>query len=216
MSHHAPHNAPSGGCPYAAAARASCAAPAPYGVFAEFDVVGDVCAAARQAREAGFTKLDIHSPFPIHGTDEALGIKPTILPWMCLCMGLVGMTTGILLTTYCMADWIPLPSFMAENFKGYQFLISGKPMLSIPAYVPPIFELTIMFSAYTAVFGMFLLNRLPTLSHPLFSSERFRRATQDRLFLAIEAMESPEYLVQVKQVRAAIVKYRLAGGSDEK
>lgn len=189
----APH-APSC-CPHAAAAGN---APVTYGLIAEFDVVGDVCAAAKAARAAGYTKLDVHSPFPIHGTDEALGIKPTILPWMCLCMGLVGMSVGIFLTTYCMADWIPHPAWLAENFKGYQFLISGKPMLSIPAYVPPIFELTIMFSAYTAVFGMFLLNRLPMLSHPLFTSERFRRATQDRFFLAVEAEDAKFDLPQTR------------------
>lgn len=176
-----------GCCPHAANA---CAAPSAYGMIAEFDNVGDVRHAAVEARKAGYAKLDVHSSFPIHGIDEVLGIKPTILPWMCLCMGLVGMTVGILLTTYCMADWIPHPSGMVENFKGYRFIISGKPMLAIPAYIPPIFELTIMFSAYTAVFGMFLLNRLPTLSHPLFSSERFRRATQDRFFLAIEAQDA--------------------------
>jgi len=184
MSSHASQPASGGCCPHAAKA---CAAPSVYGMIAEFDVVGDVRHAAEQARKAGYTKMDVHSSFPIHGIDEALGIKPTILPWIVLCMGLVGMTTGILLTTYCMADWIPHPSWLVENFKGYRFIISGKPMLSIPAYIPPIFELTIMFSAYTAVFGMFLLNRLPTLSHPLFSSARFRRATQDRFFLAIEA-----------------------------
>ncbi len=179
----APHTA--SGCPHGAAS--TCTAPVIYGLIAEFDVVGDVCVAAKTARAAGYTKMDIHSPFPIHGADEALGIKPTILPWIVLCMGLTGMTVGILLTTYCMADWIPHPSWLVENFKGYRFLISGKPLLSIPAYIPPIFELTIMFSAYTAVFGMFVLNRLPMLSHPLFTSERFRRATQDRFFLAVEA-----------------------------
>ncbi len=196
---HSPHGSPSaGGCPFAAGACASNTAKV-YGQIAEFDNVDDILSAANKARKAGYTKIDAHTPFPVHGIDGALGIKPTILPWICLCMGLVGMTTGILLTTYCMADWIPHPSWLVENFKGYRFLISGKPMLSIPAYIPPIFELTIMFSAYTAVFGMFLLNRLPTLSHPLFSSARFRRATQDRFFLAIEAEDAQ---FEAKQTQA--------------
>lgn len=169
--------------------------PVPYGLIAEFDNVDDVLAAATAAREAGYTKMDVHSPFPIHGVDDALGIKPTVLPWIVLCMGLTGMTVGILLTTYTMADWIPLPKWAPEGLEGYRFIISGKPMLAIPAYIPPIFELTIMFSAYTSVFAMFLLNRLPLLSHPLFTSKRFRRATQDRMFLAIEA-EDPKYTAE--------------------
>lgn len=183
-------------CPHSA--KTCSLEPKIYGLIAEFDVVGDVRHAAQEARKAGYEKIDVHSSFPIHGIDDVLGIKPTILPWMCLCMGLIGMTTGIFLTTYCMADWIPHLPHMPVNFEGYTFIISGKPMLSIPAYVPPIFELTIMFSAYTAVFGMFLLNRLPTLSHPLFSSERFRRATQDRLFLAVEAEDARFDLARTK------------------
>ncbi len=46
-----------------------------------------------------------------------------------------------------------------------------------------------MFAAYTAVFAMFLLNKLPLLYHPLFNSKNFRRATQDRFFLAIESQD---------------------------
>ena len=160
-----------------------------YGVIAEFDNTPDVIHATQAAYDAGYRKMDVHSPFPIHGIDEALGVKPTILPWIVLFMGLCGMATGILLTTYTMADWIPQPDFVPTNFSGYEFLISGKPFNSFAAYIPPIFELTIMFSAYTAVFAMFLLNKLPLLYHPLFNSKNFRRATQDRFFLAIEARD---------------------------
>lgn len=160
-----------------------------YGIIGEFDNVSDVLAATQAAYDAGYRKMDVHSPFPIHGIDDALGVKPTILPWIVLCMGLLGLSTGILLTTYTMADWIPIPDIMPEAFEGYKFLISGKPFDSFAAFVPVMFELTIMFSAYTAVFAMFLLNKLPLLYHPLFNSKNFRRATQDRFFLAIESTD---------------------------
>jgi hypothetical protein len=160
-----------------------------YGIIAEFDNTADVMHATQAAYDAGYRKMDVHSPFPIHGIDDALGIRPTVLPWLVLGMGLLGMTTGILLTTYTMADWIPLPDFIPTNFAGYEYLISGKPFNSFAAFIPPIFELTIMFAAYTAVFAMFLFNKLPLLYHPLFNSQRFRRATQDRFFLAIEARD---------------------------
>ena len=161
-----------------------------FGLIGEFDNVDDVIGAANAVREAGYKKIDAHSPFPVHGIDDALGIKPTILPWIVLAMGLTGMATGLILTTYTMADWLPLPGFVPENFEGYTFLISGKPFNSLAGFIPVIFELTIMFSAYTAVFAMFLLNKLPMMSNPLLRSKRFRRATDDRFFIAIDARDA--------------------------
>ncbi|XAM01342.1 DUF3341 domain-containing protein [Phycisphaeraceae bacterium D3-23] len=160
-----------------------------FGLIGEFDNVADIIGAANTAREAGYKKMDVHSPFPIHGIDDAIGIKQTVLPWIVLFMGLSGMTTGLILTTYTMADWLPQPGIAPENFEGYRYLISGKPLVSLAAFIPVIFELTIMFSAYTAVFAMFLLNKLPLMSNPLLKSERFRRATDDRFFLAIDARD---------------------------
>jgi hypothetical protein len=183
-----------------------------YGVIAEFDTTTDVVAATQAAYDAGYRKMDVHSPFPIHGIDDALGVRPTILPWIILFMGLGGMATGIVLTTYTMADWLPIPGFVPTNFEGYEFLISGKPFNSFAAFIPPIFELTIMFSAYTAVFAMFLLNKLPLLYHPLFNSKNFRRATQDRFFLAIEAGDrnfdaeaTPAFLKQQRALSTELI-----------
>ncbi|MEE9405569.1 MAG: DUF3341 domain-containing protein [Algisphaera sp.] len=161
-----------------------------FAVIAEFDNVTDVLAATQAAHDAGYRQMDVHSPFPIHGIDDALGVKPTVLPWLVLGMGLLGMSAGVFLTTFTMTDFLPQPDFVPENFHGYKFLISGKPLNSFAAYIPVIFEMTIMFAAYTAVFAMFLLNKLPLLYHPLLKSENFRRSTQDRFFLAIESRDS--------------------------
>ena len=165
------------------------AEPKLFGLIGEFDNVDDIIGAANSVREAGYTKIDAHSPFPVHGIDDALGIKPTILPWIVLIMGLTGMTSGIILTTYTMGVWQE-PGFFPINFEPYDFLISGKPYNSLAGYIPVIFELTIMFSAYTAVFAMFLLNKLPMMSNPLLKSRRFRRATDDRFFIAIDARDA--------------------------
>ncbi len=160
-----------------------------FGLIGEFDNVDDIIGAANAVREAGYTKIDAHSPFPVHGIDDALGIKPTILPWIVLCMGLTGMTTGLILTTYTMGVWSE-PGLVPTNLEPYDFLISGKPYNSLAGFIPVIFELTIMFSAYTAVFAMFLLNKLPMMSNPLLKSRRFRRATDDRFFIAIDAKDT--------------------------
>jgi hypothetical protein len=146
------------------------------GLLAEYESVDEILKAARAVRRAGFTRWDVHSPFPIHGIDYAMGIKPTILPWLVLGGGLTGLTTAIWLQWYC-------------NAFDYQFLISGKPVWSFPANVPVMFELTVLFSALTAVFGMLGLNHLPQLYNPLFKSARFKRVTSDRFFVVIDASD---------------------------
>jgi len=166
------------------------AEPKPYGVIGEFDDVTAVTRAAEATRDAGYVWFDVHSPFPIHGIDDAIGIKPTILPWIVLGGGLTGMATGLVLTWFTMASSFALPGPPGvPPQEGYQYFISAKPYMSLPAFIPVIFELTILLASFGAVFGMLLLNKLPTLSHPLFTSARFRRATADRFYLAIEAKD---------------------------
>lgn len=163
------------------------------GLCAEYDNVTDVLEAAEKVRDAGFKYWDVHSPFPIHGIDTAMGIKPTILPWIVLVMGLTGCFFGLSMTAWINAFEAKMP-FPLDwvNFQGYQFFISGKPLWSLPANIPVIFECTILFSAYTAVFSLFLLNRQPMLYNPLFKLAKFRRVTDDRFFIVIDAGD-PKY-----------------------
>lgn len=146
------------------------------GMLAEYRDVNAIMKAARGVRNAGFTRWDVHSPFPIHGIDAAIGIKPTILPWLVMGGGLSGCIGGLALQWFC-------------NAQDYPFMISGKPFWSLPANIPVIFECTVLLSALTAVFGMFGLNRLPMLYNPLFKSDRFRRVTNDRFFIVIDASD---------------------------
>jgi Protein of unknown function (DUF3341) len=147
------------------------------GLLAEFGDVDSVMSAAIKTRAAGYKVWDVHSPFPIHGIDAVIGIRPTILPWIILGGGLTGLTGGLILQWYC-------------NAFDYQYLISGKPMWSLPANIPVIFECTVLLSALTAVFVMFGLNRLPLLYNPLFKSARFRRVTNDKFFIWISAADA--------------------------
>jgi hypothetical protein len=151
-------------------------APALVGFTAEFDNVDATMSAARKVRAAGYKVWDVHSPFPMHGIDAIIGIRPTILPWIVLCAGCTGTTCALL-----MQWWM--------NAFDYKLMISGKPFFSLPANVPIIFELTVLFSALTAVFGMLALNRLPSLYSPLFKSARFRRVTNDRFFILIDSAD---------------------------
>jgi mono/diheme cytochrome c family protein len=147
-----------------------------YGVLAEYDTPGELVAAAKKVREAGYTQFDCFSPFPVHGIDEAMGIKRTILPVFIFCGGFAGTLGGILLQWWTNAyDW--------------QWNISGKPTWSIPANVPIAFETTILLAVLTAFFGMWAMNKLPQVWHPFFRLERFGRATDDAFLLGIEAKD---------------------------
>ena len=145
-----------------------------YGYLARFDLVDEFLAAAAKVRDAGYTRWDAHSPFVIHGLDAAMGVKKTVLPYIVFLAGLTGAAAGILLQWW-------------TNAVDYPFLISGKPLFSLPANIPVAFETTILFAAISALIGMLALNRLPQLYHPLFTNRSFKRVTDDRFFISIEA-----------------------------
>jgi hypothetical protein len=147
-----------------------------YGLMAEFDSPTDLVSAATAAREAGYKKMDGYSPFPIHEMDEALGIKRTILPVLVFFGGLTGTAVGFLMQYYMLVIDYPLN-------------VGGRPYLSMPAYIPVMFECTILLAAFTAVFGMIALNGLPQPYHPVFNAPRFSLASRDKFFLAIEAAD---------------------------
>ena len=147
------------------------------GLMAEYADVDTVVAAAGKVRKAGFSRWDVHTPFPIHGIDPVMGIRPTGLPWLVLLGGLFGLFGGMWLQWY-------------TNAHDYPVLISGKPFWSLPANIPVIFECTVLCASLTAVFGMLGLNRLPTLYNPLFKSDRFRKVTDNRFFIVIDASDS--------------------------
>ena len=149
---------------------------APFGLLAEFDSPGRLLDAARAVRDAGYTRWDCHSPFPVHGLDRAMGLRESRLPWIVLGAGLTGTTVAIL-----MQWWM--------NAEDYAIVIGGKPLFSLPANIPVAFELTVLFAAVSCFAAMFFFNDLPKFFHPAFRSSRFKRATSDRFFVSIEAAD---------------------------
>jgi len=147
-----------------------------HGLLAEYTSPAEILRASKKVRDAGFSRWDTFTPFPVHGIDKAMGIRMTILPWIVLGAGLTGLATAILLQWW-------------TNAYDYRWLISGKPFWSIPANVPIMFELTVLFSGLTTLVGMLVLNNLPFPSPPLDHVRRFARSTDDRFFLLIEAAD---------------------------
>jgi hypothetical protein len=150
-----------------------------WGLLAEFETVESLLAAVTRVREEGYTRFDAHAPVPVHGIDEAMGIRMSKLPWVVAGGGLAGASLGLL-----MQWWM--------NAYDYPFLISGKPLFGLPAAIPITFELTVLLGSIGAVLGLIVVTGFPRLHHPLFSSARFRRSTSDRFFVSIEA-EDPRF-----------------------
>ena len=160
-------------------------------MLAEFENPAQLLEAAEKVRDAGYRYWDCHTPFPVHGLDGAMGIKRTALPWFVFGAGATGTLVAFLLQGFT-NSW-DLTIWAGVWVTGYPFLISGKPAMSLPAFIPVMFELTILFSALSTVGLMLLMNGLPRLHNPLFGSERFRRASDDRFFISIDARDPRFY-----------------------
>lgn len=154
------------------------------GLLAQFDDPETLVNACNEAREAGYTKMDAYSPFPVHGIDPAIGIKRSYLPFIVLSVALGAVVMGLGLQLYANSQDTAWP------FPGYKFLISGKPIFSIPANIPVTFEIIVLSSAFATFFGMWILNRLPRFSNPLHRVSRFKRVTNDKFFLMLESADA--------------------------
>jgi hypothetical protein len=151
-------------------------APGLYGLMAEFDNPDTLVAAGRRAHQEGYRQMDAYTPFPIEALHEAIGVHHTRVPLMVLVGGLIGGLTG-----YSLQYWV--------STIAYPLNIGGRPLHSWPSFIPVTFEMTVLFAALTAVFGMLAMNRLPMPYHPVFNAPRFAMATRDRFFLCIEARD---------------------------
>jgi Alternative complex III, ActD subunit len=147
-----------------------------YGLLAEFDTPAEIMRAAARVRDAGYRRWDVYTPYPVHGMDQAMGLKNSPVGWFTFICGTSGFTLGMLMI------W-----FM--NAYDYSLVVGGKPLFS-PIYAFPVsYECTILLGAFGSLFGMLILNRLPRLYHPLFKSNRFRQVTHDKFFIAIESAD---------------------------
>jgi len=135
------------------------------GLLASFDYVDDAVDAIKELRKAGFSDdLTAYTAYPDHHIEHAMGYDQSPVRVFTLVGGLTGTATGFAFPSFASMDW-PL-------------ITGGKPILSIPAYVIPAFELTILFGALSTVIGLFILSRLPNpvptvIYDPEFSSGRY-------------------------------------------
>lgn len=162
----------------------------PYGLLAQFETPADIMAAAIRCRDAGFTRWDVFTPFPIHGMDDAMAVKKSMVGWFTFTGGVIGFFGGMIMIWYM-------------NQFDYPLVVGGKPLFTPLFAFPVSYELTILLGAFGTLFGMFFLNRLPKLYNPLFKNERFKKASDDKFFICIEAND-PKF--NLEQTRAFLTE----------
>ncbi len=162
----------------------------PVGLLAEFETAAEIKHAATQVRNAGHKHWDVFTPFPIHGLDDAMGLKDSKVGWFTFIGGITGFSTGMLMI------W-----FM--NSFDYGIAVGGKPLFSPVFAFPVSYELTILFGAFGSIIGMLIFNRLPRWHHPIFNSARFARVTHDRFFILIECRDHGYHEQRTRQLLEA-------------
>ena len=144
-----------------------------YGVLAEFKNTNHLLNATKDIRKEGYINFDCHTPFPVHGLDIAMGLERSIVGYIVGVGCVIGAASGMLLQWW-------------SSTIEYPIVISGKPFFSWQAYMIITFVLMVLGGAFSALLGMFHLNKMPTFYHPLFNSETFSKATDDGFFISIE------------------------------
>ena len=150
-----------------------------YGLMAEFDSPSAIVAAARRTYAAGYRRINAYSPFPIEELSEAIGFHRDYVALCTLICGILGGLGGFALQYGTAAFAYPLN-------------VGGRPLLSLPAFVPITFECTVLLAAFGAFIGNLLMNRLPQPYHPVFNVPSFTRASQDRFYLCVKS-DDPKY-----------------------
>jgi hypothetical protein len=166
-----------------------------YGMIAAFDSTPGLFQACERVRDAGFKQWDAITPFPVHGLDAAMGVRRSKVPRISLCGGITGFCTGMSMIWF------------VDSY-DYPLVVGGKPFFS-PMYAFPVsYELTILFTAFATIIGMFMLNRLPMHYHPVQKAPNLTRLLDDRFHIVIEAADPKFNLAATREFLAKI------GGKD--
>ena len=149
-----------------------------YGIIATFDTTPEIYKASKEVHDAGYTKFEVFTPFPVHGLEHVMGEKRSVLGGFSLTGGIIGFLTGMAIVAY-----------MNYNFP----LIVGGKVIFGPIFPFPIFyELTILLASFGTLGGMFALNHLPRFHHPIFEYENFAKSSDDKFMIFIETAD-PKY-----------------------
>ena len=161
-----------------------------WGLLAQYEDPHAVFVACEKVRDAGYENWDSCTPFPVHGLDKAMGLKPSKLPWVVLAVGLTGSTFMLWFESFAMGNLYPM-------------VVGGKPLFSLPAFVPVWYEITVLSSCLAAFFANWIMSGLPMPNHPAFNSKAFERATDDKFFIMIESADPKFDIAETRKLLEA-------------
>jgi mono/diheme cytochrome c family protein len=148
-----------------------------YGVAALFNKPDEIIKAANKVAKEGYSKWDVNTPYPLHGMDNAMNLKPSKLGFITLFFGLSGTAIALMLTYF-------------TNSIDYPLVIGGKPFFSLPAYIPVTFELTVLLATVSTVIAMLtFFFKFPSNDHSLHDTQYLKKVSLDRFGIVIEAKD---------------------------
>jgi hypothetical protein len=148
-----------------------------FGIAATFITPNEIINAARKIAAAGFSQFDVNTPYPVHGMDDAMKLKPSKLGFVTLVMGLLGASSALLFMYWTMSV-------------DYRIVIGGKPFFALPAFIPVTFEVTVLLATVATVVAMIaLFFRLPNNKHPLHDTEYMKSVSADKFGIIIETSD---------------------------
>jgi hypothetical protein len=144
------------------------------GLLAEFGTPEAMLAALGSLRERGFTRMDTFTPYPVEGVEERLGLKRSGIPRWAFGFGAAGAVIAFLIQWWTAAV-------------DYPVVVGGRPLNSIPAWVPITFETTVLFASLAVFFALCVKLRLTALWHPVFEVTELGSAQVDRFWVIVGA-----------------------------
>ncbi len=127
-------------------------------------------------RGLGLEKIEVYTPYPVHGVEEALHLSRSGIPWIGFIFGFIGCVTALLLQWWTSAV-------------DYKINVGGKPLFSGPAFIPIMFELTVLFTAFATLGALFYFCKLPRFASIFEKDEKSHRATNDEFMLVVDGSD---------------------------
>ncbi|MBM4169334.1 MAG: DUF3341 domain-containing protein [Ignavibacteria bacterium] len=159
-------------------------------LVATFGGERDIVDATRAAKDAGYHIVDVYAPYAIHGLDKAMGLRPSRLPWICFGLGLTGAIAKLWYQIWTSATSWPVN-------------VGGKPLSSVPAFVPVTFEIMVLFAGVGTVLAFFFVSRLRPGKHP---KVLYERVTNDKFVLVLLQNDAA---FDVSNVRALLERFHV-------
>lgn len=159
-----------------------------YGIAALFTKPDDIINTASKVADEGYKKWDVNTPYPLHGMDKAMRLKPSNIGFITLFFGLSGTAIALL-------------SMYFTNSIDYPLVAGGKPFFSLPAYIPVTFELTVLLATLSTVIAMIIFYfKFPANNHPLHDTNYMKKVSMDHYGIVIEATDAKFDKIKVEEL----------------